>query len=119
MSLNRIYTGDQTLQLTLISSSGKSFATARANATGKSYTITGSVWPDRETALLCIPYISRIHNHGRTVSAAAPAALLSLADAFGLLGKVKTLQSVTVYITGISADLKAETVSLIGYEITE
>ena len=114
-----IYTGDQTLQLTLISSSSKSFATARANATGKSYTITGSVWQDRETALLCIPYISRIHNHGRSVSANIPAALLSLQDAFGLLGKTKNLHNEAVYISGITADLKQETISLTGYVVTE
>lgn len=119
MSLNRIYTGDQTLQLTLISSSSKSFATARANATGKSYTITGSVWQDRETALLCIPYISRIHNHGRSVSANIPAALLSLQDAFGLLGKTKNLRNEAVYISGITADLKQETISLTGYVVVE
>lgn len=119
MSLNRIYTGDQTLQLTFVSSAGKSFTTAAANSKGKSYAITGSVWPTKEIALLCIPYISRSHNRGRSVSIGVPSVKLSIAAAVGLLGKTVSLRGEAIYIYGMSADWQTERVSLSGYVVTE
>lgn len=119
MSLNRIDCNNSTVQCTFISSSQKTFSTAPYRQNDKTYTITGSVWRDKATALLCIPYITRQHENSRQVSFSIPFSLISINSAVGLLGTTNSIKSEKVYITAINADFRSELVSYSGYVIPE
>lgn len=119
MSLNRIFVNNSTVQCTFISSSQKTFSTAPYRQNDKTYTITGSVWRDKATALLCIPYITRQHENSRQITFSIPFSLISINSAVELLGTTNSIKSEKVYITAINADFRSELVSYSGYVIPE
>lgn len=112
LSLNRLDTQGKTVQCTLLSSSQASFSTAEPAERGETYSITGSVWRSRATALACIPYIERQHNATCSAQLTTTLSLLPTADAMALLGTTRELRDEAAYITDVSIDYRAETVNL-------